>query len=263
MNRLFALWLSCCLCATIAHCAEKPANPRAIFVQAALSEDSDAQINLIKQLIGAGDELVSRALSAWRVGELYLYSAPDGTAKIPFILDAQQDSEGKAKGIKVADEQFIKGADGGPVMFLAGELTAVDNSSKLRKAIKVTLDLFAIGNPVPKMRRDAIIKLGQEQNPEYLPFFETRLKTETVPEVIKVLNEAIAITQTVNGDASIRNAAIKKLGEMRSINALAFLKDSEKKARTNPEKYGAETVKVLHTAMLQIEDHLWWGNLVG
>ena len=263
MKRLPALLLSCCLGAIIARGDDKPANPRAIFVQAALSEDSDAQINLIKQLIGAGDELVSRALSAWRVGELYLYSTPDSAAKTPFVLDAQQDSEGKAKGISLADGQFIKGADGSPVMFLAGELTAVDNSSKLRKAIKVTLDLFAIGNPVPKMRRDAIIKLGQEQSPEYLPFFEARLKTETVPEVIKVLNEAIAITQTVNNDVSIRNAAIQKLGEMRSINALAFLKETEKKARANPGKYGAETARALHTAMLQIENHIWWGNLVG
>lgn len=263
MKRLSAVLLSCCLAAILARAGDKPANPRAILVQAALSEDSEAQINLIKQLIGAGDELVSRALSAWRVGELYLYSPPDGTAKMPFILDSQQDNEGRAKGISVADGQFLKGADGGAVMFRAGELTAVDNSSKLRKAIKVTLDLFAIGNPVPKMRRDAIIKLGQEQNPEYLPHFEARLKTETTPEVIKVLNEAIAITQTVNREVAIRNAAIKKLGEMRSLNALAFLKDIEKKARANPGKYGADTAKVLHTALLQIENHLWWGNLVG
>src|SRR6266542_4345289 len=134
MKRLSAVLLSCCLAATTVRGEDKAANPRAIFVQAALSEDSDAQINLIKQLIGAGDELVSRALSAWRVGELYLYSAPDGAAKIPFLLDSQQDSDGKAKGISVADGQFIKGADGKPVMFLATELTPMDNSSKLRKA---------------------------------------------------------------------------------------------------------------------------------
>jgi len=263
MKRLSALLLSCCLCAPAVRSGDKPGNPRAILVQAALTEDSNAQVNFIKQLIGADDELVSRALSAWRGGELYLFSTPDGTARIPFILDAQLDGEGKAKGIGVADGQFIKGTDGGPAMFAAAELTPVDNSSKLRKAIKVTLDLFAIGNPVPKMRRDAIIKLGQEQNPEYLPFFEARLKTETVPGVIKVLNEAIAITRTVNSDISIRNAAIEKLGEMRSINALAFLKDIEKKARANPEKLGPETAKALRTSIMQIEDHLWWGNLAG
>src|SRR5258706_5761360 len=182
MKRLFALLLSCCLGAFIVRGADKPvADPKAVLVQAALSEDSEQQVELIKQLIGAGDELVSRALTAWRVGELYLYTPADGAVKIPFILDPQQDSEGKAKGIIVADGQFIKGADGNPVMFSAGELTAVDNSSKLRKAIKVTLDLFAIGNPVPKMRRDAVIKLGQERNPEHLPFFEARLKIETNP----------------------------------------------------------------------------------
>ncbi len=52
----------------------------------------------------------------------------------------------------------------------------MDNNSKLRRAIKTTLDLFAIGNPEPKMRRDAIIKLGQEQNVEYLPYFDAPLE---------------------------------------------------------------------------------------
>jgi len=235
---------------------------RAILTRAALSEDTGAQIELVKQLIGAGDELVSRALSAWRVGELYLHAASDG-AKFPFLLDAQQDSASKAKGISVTDGQFLKGADGNPLLFLASELTALDNSSKLRKAIKTTLDLYALGNPVPKMRRDAVIKLGQEQNPDYLPHFEARLKTETNPEVIKTLNEAIALTHAVNGDATIRNAAIAKLGAMRSVNALAFLKDMEKSAKANPAKYGPETNKALGTSVFAIENYLWWGNLVG
>jgi urea transport system permease protein len=235
---------------------------RAILTRAALSEDTGAQIELVKQLIGAGDELVSRALSAWRVGELYLHAAPNG-AKFPFLLDAQQDSAGKAKGISVADGQFLKGADGNPLLFLASELTALDNSSKLRKAIKTTLDLYAIGNPVPKMRRDAVIKLGQEQNPEYLPHFEARLKTETNPQVVKTLNEAIALTQAVNADATIRNAAIVKLGEMRSVNALSFLKNMEKSAKATPAKYGPETNKALGVAVFAIENYLWWGNLVG
>jgi urea transport system permease protein len=113
------------------------------------------------------------------------------------------------------------------------------------------------------MRRDAVIKLGQEQNPEYLPYFEARLQTETHPEVIHVLNEAIAITHTVNRDPAIQNAAIKKLGDLRSINALSFLKEIEKAARANPGKYSVETAKVLSTSIVQIEAHLRWGNLVG
>ncbi|MES1180761.1 MAG: urea ABC transporter permease subunit UrtB, partial [Verrucomicrobiota bacterium] len=278
MKRVFAFLLSCCLCAGSGHgqdtsvtsatpaaavAAVTPAADfRAIFVKSTLTEDADAQTELIKQLIGAGDELVSRGLAAWRVGELYFHVAPDG-AKTPIILDAQQDADGKAKGVSMVDGQFIKGADGNALMFLASDLTAVENSSKLRRAIKTTLDLFAIGNPVPKMRRDAIIKLGQEQNVEYLPYFEARLKIETNPEITKVLNEAIAITHTVNSDPAVRNAAIIQLGELRSINALAFLQEIEKKAAASPETYGAETIKALRKSIADIENYMWWGNFVG
>ncbi|HLP75779.1 MAG TPA: urea ABC transporter permease subunit UrtB [Candidatus Paceibacterota bacterium] len=243
---------------------EKPeAEYRAILVQAATNEDATVQIELIKQLVNAGDDLVSRALSAWRVGELYLYTAPDGLAKIPFVLDAQQDGDGKAKGINVSTGEFIKDTSGKPLLFLASDLTAIDNSSKLRKAIKTTLDLFAIGNPVPKMRRDAVVKLGQEQNPEYLSHFEKRLEIEKNPEVATVLREAIALTKTADSNVEVRDAAIKTLGEMRSINGLEFLKEFQKKVQKEPSKYSASTITALRVSIKQIEDYVWLGNVFG
>src|SRR5262249_2886337 len=154
-------------------------------------------------LVGSSDETVSRGLAAWRLGELYIYTADDGT-KTPFLLDSQQDSDGRAKGTHVADGQFITDTNGKALLFLASDLTAADTTSKLRKAIKTTLDLFAIGNPMPKMRRDVVVKLGQEQNAEYLPHFEARLKTEADPEVIRALNEAVYLTRTADADATVR-----------------------------------------------------------
>ncbi|MBC8097710.1 MAG: urea ABC transporter permease subunit UrtB [Akkermansiaceae bacterium] len=242
--------------------AEPAADYRSLLTQAALNEDAAAQIELVKQLVVAGDELVGRALSAWRVGELYVYTATDG-AKTPFLLDAQLDKEGKARGIDIRTGEFIKDASGKPVAFLPSDQTALDNNSKLRKAIKTTLDLFAIGNPIPKMRRDAVIKLGQEQNPEYLPHFQKRLEIEKDQEVVKVLNEAVALTQTMDADVALRNAAITRLGEMRSINALQFLQEFQKKIAKTPSQYPAETTTALRVAVNQIENHLWWGNLFG
>ena len=243
--------------------ADVSATPaRATFVQAVLAGDNATQINLIKQLVGDPDELVSRALAAWRVSELYLYDAPDGS-KNPFILDAQLDSDGKARGIRIADGDFIKDAQGGTLLFLSGELTAVDNNSKLRKAIKTTLDLFAIGNPAPKMRRDAVIKLGQEQNAEYLSHFEARLKIETNPEVQRALNEAIHLTHMADEDVRVRITAVAALGEMNSINALEFLKQLQTAAKKDRVRYGDETIAALGTSIARIENHIWWGNVVG
>jgi urea transport system permease protein len=264
MKQLF-VWLLALGCGATAGLADDNTNSpaaRAIFVQAALAEEGPAQVELIKQLVSTHDELVSRALTAWRVGELYLYVAPDG-AKQPFVLDQQQDSDGKAKGIAIADGQFLKDASNNAALFLASDLTPLDTDSKLRKAIKTTLDLFDLANPAPNMRRDAITKLGQEQNPEYLPHFQERLKVEANAEVIHALNEAVALTQTVDTNAAVRLAAINKLGDMRSMNALEFFKQMEKKALTAPGKPDLETAKALHAAIVKIESHIQFGNFVG
>ncbi len=235
---------------------------RKTLTQAVISEDAAAQIELIKQLVGSTDELVSRGLAAWRMGELYVLESPAG-GKTPFVLDAQQDTEGKARGVSLVDGQFIKDGAGNPAKFLASELTAADTSSKLRKAIKTALDLFAIANPMPRMRRDAVIKLGQEQNLDYIPHFEGRLKIETDAEVTRALNEAIQLTCSASTNAAVRNPAIAALGAMHSINALEFLKQLNKAVAKAPAMYGDETIRNLRTAIGEIEMHLWWGNLVG
>jgi urea transport system permease protein len=148
-------------------------------------------------------------------------------------------------------------------MFAAAEITAVDTSSKLRKAIKTTLDLFALGNRNPNMRRDAVVKLGQELNAEYLPHFTTRLASEQDKVVRKALAEAIALTQSAGDDVATRVAAIQQLGEMRSINALNFLQQLEKEGKASPAKFGQETLAAAHFAVQQIENYVRWGNLYG
>ena len=252
-----------CACAIVARAQTPTVDAKAVLVQATRSEDTDEQIELIKQLIDAEDDLVTRALSAWRVGELYVYSTAEDAPKIPFVLDSQKDADGQSKGISIVDGQFIQDADHQPVLFLPSDLTPLDNSSKLRKAIKTTLDLYAIGNPVEKMRRDAIVKLGQERNLEYLPYFERRLAIEKSKEVIKTLNEAVALTKTASSDTKIRDFAIRQLGDMRSINGLAFLQDMERAAVANPGSFDKESLKLLRFVIREIENYIWYGNLVG
>ena len=249
--------------ATIACALSAVAAPdfRTNLTQAILSEDLTEQTRLLQSLIGANDPLVEQALVAWRGGSVYLFETNE--TRIPLLLDPQTDADGNAKGVRIIDGEFIKGADGKSLAFAATDLTAADAGSKLRKAIKTVLDLFALGNPNPKMRRDAVVKLGQEQNAEYLPHFESRLKSEADKEVITALNEAVALTQVSSDNASVRIAAIRKLGEMRSINSLAFLKQLEKDAAKEPQKYGPETLRAAQASVRAIDTYLWWGNLFG
>ncbi len=265
LMRLRAVFLAGLLAATVpatgASGGETPA--RLLLEKAAVAEDVTVQIECVKQLADAADdELIARALAGWRLAEFFIHTEPDG-ARVPFVLDSQTDGEGKARGVRVRDGEFIQDAAGAPIWFVPAEQTPVDTTSSLRRAIKTTLDLFAMANPDPAMRRDAITRLGQEQNPEYVPHFEKRLETEAHRDVKKALAEAIALTQLADADPAVRNGAIRTLAEMRSVNALSFLKDFELKVQADPARYGDETAKLLRTAIAQIENYIWWGTQVG
>jgi urea transport system permease protein len=234
---------------------------RTNLVEAILSDDFARQTEIIKNLIEANDPIVEQTLTAWRGGSLYLYETNE--TKIPFLLDATLETDGNAKGVRVVDGEFLKDSTGKPLLFAQTDLTSADANSKLRKVIKATLDLFALGNPNPKMRRDAVIKLGQEQNVDYLPFFETRLKSEKAREVIKALHEAIATTQLASDDERLRVAAIEKLGELRSLTGLALLEKLRDDAKAAPAKFGEKTATALRKSIYDIEQYMWRGNLFG
>jgi len=237
------------------------ASGRALLVQAILADDAAQQVELVKKLVDANDPVVAQALTAWRGGSVYILET--NGRKIPFLLDPQIDGEGKQKGLRISDGEVLKDSSGQPLLANASELTPADANSKLRKAIKATLDLFALGNPNPKMRRDAVTKLGQEQNADYLPFFETRLKNEREKEVIKALHEAIGTTQLASEDEPTRIAAVEKLGELRSLTGLALLEKLRDDMKASPGKYGDKTATALRKSIFNIEDHIRWGNFFG
>ena len=242
--------------------APPPSAHRATLVEALLTEDADKQIDLVKKLVDAGtDPLVELALSAWRQGGVFIYETND--TRTPFMLDAQTDGDGLARALRLADGEQLKDPAGKPLKFAATDLTPADTTSKLRKTIKTTLDLFSLANPNPKMRRDSVTKLGQEQNSEYLPFFEARLPKETDKEVRRALEEAVALTGIAHDDSKVRVPAVRRLAELRSINSLQFLQKLEKDAKADTAKFGQETLEASHAAVLKIESYMAMGNLFG
>jgi urea transport system permease protein len=241
--------------------AADPSTNRALLVDAILSDDVVRQAELIKQLATANDPVIEQSLIAWRGGSLYIFETND--TKIPFLLDPATDSEGRAKGLKIADVEFLKDAAGNVLLFTASDLTPADSTSKLRKVIKATLDFLALANPNPHVRRDAVIKLGQDQNLEYIPYFEARTLKETSAEVRHAFLESIAITQLTAPSEETRLIAIQKLDQMRSINGLTFLQKLASEAKAAPAKFGQPTIESVHKAILDIETYIGWGNLFG
>lgn len=234
---------------------------RAKLVEALLSDESSRQMEIVKSFAETNEPIVQQVLTAWRGGSVYLYETNE--TRIPILLDAQQDSEGRAQALQVSDGAVLKDGAGTALRFAADELTAADTDSKLRRTIKTTLDIFAVGNPNPKMRRDAITKLGQEQNPEYLPYLEPRLPREQVEEVQKALREAIAVTKVKSTNEATRLEAIATLREMKSINALALLQQLAADAKANPAAYGEPTINLVRSTVYDIEMYMWVGNLFG
>lgn len=231
------------------------------LAEAIVTENPARQSELIRSFVDSSDPYVKQVLEAWRGGLVQLYDE-NGT-NVPVLLEPETDGDGRAAATRIATGDLIKDADGAPVLFDTLDLVPADTSSKLRKQIKVTLDIFALAHPNPKIRRDAVIKLGQEQNPDYLPFFEERLSKDKSAEVLKVLEEAIALTHIASSESQVRVPAIQKLGEMRSITSLSFLKSLQDSAKATPEKYDKETGAATRKAVYDIEQYLWWGNLFG
>lgn len=235
---------------------------RQALIGAVLEEDNETQIGQVERLVSAKDPLIDRVLTAWRAGALYAHELSDGN-RVPYLLAPGADAEGRSRALRLLDEQPITDESGKPLVFGPAEITAVDTSSKLRKAIKTTLDLRAISDPNPKSRVDAIAKLGLEQTPSFLPYFESRLTSETVPEVRKALQVAAAQTKIASPDEKVRLSAIHDLGKLRSINSLNLLQNLEKEARSDPARLGRETAGAVRLAIVEIENYLWWGNLFG
>ncbi|MGE4179643.1 MAG: urea ABC transporter permease subunit UrtB [Limisphaerales bacterium] len=243
-----------------ASAADSP-EARSTLIQAILSDDLAEQEPLLDKLIGVDDPLVLSTLTAWRGGAVFLHEEED--PPVPFILESQVDAEGRAKALRVADGRPILDVTLQALLFSAPDLTPVDASSRLRRVIKKVLDLHALADPDPRIRRDVVIRLGQEQNQDYLPHFEKRLATESDSTVKTALHEATAITQLASEIAEDRLRAVETLNTLRSINGLTFLKILHEEARKAPERYGAETAGAARAAVRAIETYIAWGNLFG
>src|SRR5260221_6966010 len=81
------------------------AESRSNLVQAILIEDATQQIELIKSLSVSHDPLIEQAMVAWRQGGVFIFET--NATRVPFLLDSQTDTEGRAKGIKILDGEDL------------------------------------------------------------------------------------------------------------------------------------------------------------
>jgi len=246
------------LAVALATASVNAADIRNQLVEAITNSDAEAQIKLVEKFSTSTNALVVQTLTAWRQGAVYIYDAGEDK-KIPFFADSATDADGKMRGLQISDGQPVKDASGQVVMFLSSDLSSADTTSKLRKAIRTTLDILALTNPNPNIRRDAAAKLGLVQNPAYLEGFRLHLETEKNPEVHKALQEAIAITELASDQRDVRLAAVKKLDELRSVMGLDDIVKLEAASKGKvPELAAAAAL-----ARKDIQQHINFSNFLG
>jgi urea transport system permease protein len=196
------------------------------------------QATLIHKLAETGSDFVRETLVQWRQGDVFLDKKADGTV-VPFVRD-----NGNAIAIATGDSLVTNSTE------------AAETTSKLRKAMKVALDLLSLAAPDPQIRNSAVMKLGMEQKQEYIPLFQGRLLKEKNSMVIKALNEGIAIIHLADADTAVRVAAVNELARRNSLSSIDLLK----KLAYDPQP---PVAKAATAALKSLKDYVFWVDIFG
>jgi urea transport system permease protein len=213
--------------------------PRQLLAEAIVATD-DAQTALIGQMTETSDPmLVKTILTDWIKGGVYLHQNSDNSV-VPFTIE-------KDSPVRIDNGQPLT----------ATENTPVDTDSRLRRTVRSVLDLLALVDPDPNLRRSAVMKLGMMQRASNLPALQARLDKETNRSVHQALEEAIAIIHLSDSDPAIQIAAIKQLTALDSISSLDLLKGLEDNSPSPQVQQAAGK------AILSLNNYLFWVNFFG
>jgi urea transport system permease protein len=137
-------------------------------------------------------------LSAMSEGRLR--KLPDGTLLLP-------------DGTNPATGQSVDAAAAEPVRL----------NNRVRQALRGAIGQLQILSPDPEARRAAADAVFRTRNAANVPLLETALARETVPEIRRLLELALAASQLVADDAEGKRAAIERLGSAGTTEARALL----------------------------------------
>jgi urea transport system permease protein len=183
----------------------------------------EAAIEAIGRMRDAG---ALPALTALRQGNLFNWtegektrlvivtekiSRPDGT-EVVHLADARTDTP-------------LQGPDGKPVEIELSNLKRVVATNALKQKIAPVLSKLSLASPDPKARESAAIKMGNDRNPDSIPFLEEALKHEPDRWVRHSIDEAIQMIRLTHASADVRLGAVKRLREIDGSNAMPFLRE--------------------------------------
>jgi urea transport system permease protein len=255
-------WLLWCVLGHFAtsYAQESPARaPREIVAEAAVLMDVDQQKALVESLATATADEVVPLLAKWKEGEIYQYQDVAGN-NLAVLLDGEPDGDGKFTLVALADGKPVTATDGQPVRMSKDDLYMADTDSSLRRVMKGVTDRLALSSPDVAKRLRAVQDTGLEQDLAKLTLLEQLAATEKNGKVKAALAEAIALVKLRSEDVTVREAAVKELGEMGSIASQGAIKT----VRGDAENAGqVSLVAACAKAQGEIDSHISFVNSAG
>lgn len=235
---------------------------RDAFIETVLSEDEDAWLEGVGALTQSNDPLIRRALIAWKDYVLYTFE-PDEGDPVLLVLDEVKNDDEYNRGVDISTGQFYKDADGVVFWFDTFDLNELDCPDELVDLIRNVLDLQVLADPNPKTRLSAAQSLGMRKDPEMIPTLESALTSEEDPSVVRGLEEAIAFIQFNSEDLETRIAAVKKLGEIHSIQSKDMLESALAEQSDAGEEASTELLAALEVSVKEINNYISRGEALG
>ncbi|MBX3303451.1 MAG: urea ABC transporter permease subunit UrtB [Nitrospira sp.] len=202
-------------------------------------------------LLGCGGQL------AWAAGP------PPPASSIEHALLELQSEDAAVRS--QAAERLIEQGDASLIPRL-DELREV-GSRAVRIAIKPVVDLLKnranLASASPDSRRSAAADLGSTGRPEAIPYLKQAAEQESVWWVRYTMEEAQHVLELKTGDPALQLEAVKKLGELRSLNSEPALKELIE-AGHSPDATDQQQAlaTVAASAVEQIESWAWWANIL-
>lgn len=241
---------------------EHPARSELISV---LTSPAAAQPDLILGLLSSDDPAIAPVLEGWRRGELFLLPSGEveGQTEIIF-LDFNTAVEGKHPAIRVRTGAPVTDAADQPLLLDPKEMNYLRTNSRIRRTIGRIVEIAAINDAAPGIRTQAIERLGNSGNSDFLPYLQQRSEIEENKQVNVTLDVAVAILELQSDDPAIKLTAIERLVSSRSLVAKAKLEAivQEFDGPDGPGEITGEMAAAANLGISRIESHWQRVNFV-
>jgi urea transport system permease protein len=225
---LFLLLPGWCIATPAAAAAPPPGLDKALADVA--SSDASVQEEAAVSLGKTGDPKILPLLEALRDGSVYVRTLPGGGKETVIVGDKVSEGDKTLVPLFTAyGRDAIAGPDGKPLLVELSALQEVSAGRRLRLALRPLIDAFSgqndLRDPDPAVRRGAATKMGNAGDAAALDPLTAALSGERERWARYAMEEAIALIRLRTGTDEERVAAARRLGELRSVNALDRMRD--------------------------------------